>query len=80
MKIGQKFRSATPYTSKVNPNWFEYRGIFRKPLKGEYYVSGAIPEVYQALADLSTGFHIVVPVPDPPKQIEHDGFTYYLGR
>ena len=34
-------------------------GEFRPPMKGEFYVSGAIPEVYDVPNDLSTPFHIV---------------------
>jgi len=32
---------------------------FRNPKKGEFYLSGAIPQAWQALSDLSTKFHIV---------------------
>jgi len=35
-------------------------GEFRPPLKGEWYLSGAIPEAYKAPNDLSTAYHIVV--------------------
>lgn len=33
-------------------------GEFRPPRKGEWYLSGAIVEAYQARADLTTSFHI----------------------
>ena len=35
------------------------RGEFRPPKKGEWYLSGAIPEAYVARNDLSTPYHIV---------------------
>jgi protocatechuate 3,4-dioxygenase beta subunit len=34
-------------------------GEFRSPKKGEWYLSGAIPECYQAPHDLTNPFHIV---------------------
>jgi hypothetical protein len=33
-------------------------GEFRNPLKGEYYLSGAIPEAWQAPNNLLTRYHI----------------------
>lgn len=33
---------------------------FRNPLKGEYYLSGAMPKAYKAPNDLSTSFIIVI--------------------
>ena len=33
-------------------------GEFRPPKKGEYYISGAVPTVYRALADLDDSYHI----------------------
>ncbi len=34
-------------------------GEFRKPLKGEFYLSGAIPLAYQALADCCSEYHVM---------------------
>jgi hypothetical protein len=34
-------------------------GEFRPPKKGEWYLSGAIPEGYRAPNDLTTSFHIL---------------------
>lgn len=34
----------------------------RRPSKGEFYVSGAIPEAYRARNDLTTEYMIVQPV------------------
>lgn len=40
-------------------------GEFREPKKGEFYLSGAIPEVYDAPNDLSTKYHIMRQVEEP---------------
>jgi hypothetical protein len=58
--------------------YFQYSGQKRSPKKGEYYLSGAIPQVYQAPNDLSTVFHIMSEVPPPPQTIEKNGLTYRL--
>lgn len=34
-------------------------GEFRPPKKGEWYLSGAIPECYRAPNDLTQAFHII---------------------
>ena len=38
---------------------FVHAWEFREPLEGEHYLSGAIPEVYRAPADLGTPFFIM---------------------
>lgn len=38
-------------------------GEYRRPLKGEWYLSGARAEAYRARADLSTEYHILRLVP-----------------
>ena len=44
----------------ANPNKRAVRtGEQRPPKKGEWYLSGAIPEAYQAPNDLSSPFHIL---------------------
>lgn len=58
--------------------WFRLSGEMRAPKKGEYYLSGAIPEVYRAPNDLSTAYNIMIEVPAPPKTIMRDGFEYQL--
>ena len=40
--------------------YFVKTGEFRPPLKGEFYLSGAIPEVYLAPNNLSMSFNIMV--------------------
>lgn len=37
-------------------------GEFRQPLKGEWYLSGAIVTAYQALNDLTTAYWLAKPV------------------
>ena len=39
--------------------WATPTGEKRPPRKGELYLSGAVPDVYTALNDLSTPYHIV---------------------
>lgn len=39
--------------------FFVERVAYRAPKKGEYYISGAIPEIYKAPADLSSEYHVV---------------------
>ena len=36
----------------------KWTGDYRPPRAGEYYISGAIPEVYRAPNDLITPYHI----------------------
>lgn len=46
------------------PEWHLIRakltGEFREPKKGEWYISGAIPNGYRALEDLTAKYHIAV--------------------
>jgi hypothetical protein len=47
---------------KYPPNRFrvEATGEFRPPKRGEWYISGAIPEAYLAPNDLTVSYHIGV--------------------
>ena len=55
-----------PKFYQINGGWMASKrnkrailtGEFRAPLKGEWYLSGAIPEAYRAPNDLSIAFHI----------------------
>lgn len=47
--------------------WVEKIG-YRKPLKGEYYLSGAVPQAYRAPADLLAAYLVVKPVRVASKQ------------
>jgi len=38
------------------------KGEFRKPKKGEYFLSGAQPGAYRAPNDLSINYYIAIPV------------------
>ena len=55
MKKGMFFNVADDMISLFPPNRFkiESTGEYRQPMKGEWYISGAIPEGYKALNDLS---------------------------
>jgi hypothetical protein len=45
---------------RLNPRArFVHTGEFRAPRKGDYYLSGAIPEAYLAPNDLSTSYYIL---------------------
>lgn len=46
----------------VSSKWSWKRIDFRCPKKGEYYVSGAIPEAYRAPNDLPTEYLVVEPL------------------
>ena len=60
------------------PEYLERTGEFRAPKKGEYYLSGAIPQAYRALNDLTQVYHILRPCASPPRRIVIDGFAYQL--
>jgi len=44
-------------------------GDFRKPKKGEWFLSGAIPEAYKAPNDLSVAYYIMRPVKAKTKTV-----------
>jgi len=56
--------------------FYEKTGEVRRPLKGEYYLSGAIPEVYKALSDMTDPFYIMKEVEPPPTVITYRGCIY----
>ena len=64
--------------SMFNAKYFRYSGEKQCPKKGEHYLSGAIPSVYEAPNNLSMEFHIMVEVPTPPQTIGKDGLIYRL--
>lgn len=68
------YREATYPKTK----YYKYSGEKRCPKKGEHYLSGAQPAVYQAPNDLSMVFHIMIEAPTPPQTIEKDGLIYRL--
>lgn len=67
--------------------WYEANGEFRPPKPGEYFLSGAVPEVYQhsenATEPLDSSYWIMVkafdPTTQPPDTIIHKGFVYHRG-
>lgn len=58
--------------------WYEMTGEYRAPRKGEMYLSGAIPEAYEAYNDLDTAYHVLRRVEDPPSRIVKNGWVYRL--
>lgn len=57
--------------------WFVKTGEKRNPKKGEYFLSGTIPEVYLAIADESgLEYYIMQECEPPPSRIVVDGFIY----
>jgi len=49
-------------TDKMISKELYVKGPKRCPKKGEYYLSGALPQAYEAFNDLSQEFHIAIPV------------------
>ena len=60
------------------PLYFVRTGEARPPKKGEWYLSGAIPQAYEATHDMEDDWFIVVRIDPPPKTLEKDGFRYRL--
>jgi hypothetical protein len=61
------------------PQFFKWTGEIRGIKKGEWFISGGIPEAYMAVANDSTGkYHIAIPADTPEKILKVDGFTYQL--
>jgi len=61
------------------PEFFEATGEVRGIEKGEWFISGAIPEAYQSVATDSLGkYHIAIPTAAPQKTIVVGGLTYKL--
>jgi len=64
----------------AGPRYFEMTGEFRAPKRGEYFISGAVPEAYYAPNDLTTPYQIARPATTPPREIVVDGFRYRRGE
>lgn len=67
-----------PHYTSNGIKWYQWSGVIRSPRQGEYYLSGAIPEVYRASSNLSYPFRIMVECEVPAQQIVHDGMLYRL--
>jgi hypothetical protein len=48
------------------------------PKQGEFFLSGAEPEVYKAFDDMGSHYYIMREVEGPRKEIEVEGHTYRL--
>lgn len=53
---------------------------FRKPLAGEYFLSGARPEVYYTKNDLSTEYWVMVPYTDSLVENEVKRLKYVISE
>ncbi len=70
----QVFRS---FNAFGKPEFFRWSGEKRSPKKGEFFLSGAIPEVYRAPNDLAPMvYHIMEPVKLEPNEKLIDGRIY----
>jgi hypothetical protein len=60
MKKGKLFQAATEYLALANPanTRIVSTGEFRNPKKGEWFISGAIPEGYLAPSNLDYSYNI----------------------
>ncbi len=60
MRAGDLFKIAGYVNLPYNRHGYRIQatGEFRQPRMGEWYISGAIPEGYQALNDLPSKYHI----------------------
>ena len=60
MEKGELFQSAMEYSllAPRNTHRIQYTGEYRKPKKGEWYISGAPPEGYYSPANLDYPIHI----------------------
>jgi len=52
------------FTNPLRTRYYVWTGEKRQPKAGEYYLSGAIPQVYRAMGDSSYPYHIMRPATD----------------
>jgi len=64
------------YSVIEGPGFFRATGEYRAPKRGEWYLSGAIIDAYQAPNDLDTAYWIAQRIPDPPREMQAHGLTY----
>lgn len=60
IKKGDLFPASNPYSTLAPRGTYriQYTGEYRKPKKGEWYISGAPPEGYYSPANLDYPIHI----------------------
>ena len=56
------------FTNTLMTRYYVWTGEKRPPKKGEFYLSGAIPQVYMALGDLGYSYHIMRPATEDEKR------------
>ena len=59
---------------------FRWTGENRNPKKGEYFLSGAIPEVYKAFNDMTTPYNIMREATELKKRMCFSGVWYDLSN
>ena len=64
------------YSVIPGPGFFRATGEYRAPKRGEWYLSGAVIEAYQAPNDLDSAYWIAQRVPDPPRELHAYGVRY----
>lgn len=57
----RKIYTLSGYQPKSKNRDFVWKGEFRPPKKGEFFISGANPAVYEATADIPLPYHIARP-------------------
>ena len=79
--MARKYYEMRNHKRKGFVRYYELTGEFRPPEAGEFYLSGAIPEVYYNYAEnnLSTAYHIMQLI-EPQEFIELNGLVYQLVR
>lgn len=67
-----------PHSNRFNKTQYKKSGEFRPPKAGEFFLSGAIPEVYDVPNDLSSSFYIMEPATAPAPRVRVKGIWYRL--
>lgn len=72
-----------PYPSAIHSGslrrrYFRPTGEYRPPQKGEFYLSGAVVEAWQAPHNFTASYHIAIEIPSPPEFLVINGFRYWL--
>ena len=67
------------YSVIQGPGFYRATGEYRAPKRGEWYLSGAVIDAYQAPNDLSAPYWIAERIPEPPRTIYAHGLTYHRG-
>lgn len=72
------YRSYLCSITNRDQSYYIRTGEYRVPVKGEFFLSGAIVEVYKATGKENKNLPIAEKIPDPPKYIYSNGLRYKL--